>query len=369
MSKVRIQHCLTAILAVMAAMFLFVGATSAAGVDRLFEKRISDKTWGEQLADAVGFGGFSKSYALVIGISDYTGSFDDLPTANDARRMADYLFDEAGFDYVHLLTEDKVTKDRVAELMSDKFPELIDNNDRFFFYWSGHGDTRSVAHGDGKAGYLALSDTPSRKWSRMIAMEDVQRWNRFLKAKQSLFLLDACFSGLAGVTQKSSTPRDWKIEQFSQPSHHIMSAGTESEKTIASDRWGGSLFTTAVLDGLRGAADAANGFEKDQIISLTELKTYVQERVLFERKAVGFQDQITPQVRDLRHNAGEFFFLSGQQVESPSSSPSTSDLEAGVKSKNANDSQIDALTEAISEYKRNLQRIRDQLMEAEESRQ
>lgn len=66
--------------------------------------------------------------------------------------MAEYLFNEAGFDYVHLLTEENVTKDRVAELMSDEFPDLLDGNDRFFFYWSGHGDTRSFAASEGKAG-------------------------------------------------------------------------------------------------------------------------------------------------------------------------------------------------------------------------
>ena len=297
---------------------------AAPGIDRPFLKTVSEKTWGDHLADAVGFGGFSKSYALVIGISDYAGGYDDLPTGNDAKRMADYLIEEAGFDYVHLLTEDKVTKGRVAELMSDEFPDLLDENDRFFFYWSGHGDTRAIATGDGKAGFLALSDTPVRKWSRMIAMEDVQRWNRFLPAQQSLFLLDACFSGLAGFVQQSSTPRDWKIEQLSQPSHHVMSAGTENEKTIAGDRWGGSLFTTAVLDGLRGAADAASGFDKDDIISLTELKAYVQDRVLFERRAIGYESQITPQVRDLRHNAGEFFFLSSHAVKIARVDPSPS---------------------------------------------
>ncbi len=309
----------------MASGWLSLIANAAPGIDEPFLRLTTDKTWGQRLADAVGFDGFSKSYALVIGISDYEGGYDDLPTGNDARRMADFLFNEAGFDHVHLLTEDKVTKARVAELMSDEFPELLDGNDRFFFYWSGHGDTRSVASGEGKAGYLPLSDTPSQRWSRMIAMRDVREWNRFLPAKKSLFLLDACFSGLAGFVQQSPTPRDWKIEQLSQDSHHVMSAGTENEKTIASDRWGGSLFTTAVLDGLRGAADAASGFEKDDIISLTELKAYVQERVLFERRTIGYQNQITPQVRDLRHNTGEFFFLSSRAVDVARVDPSATE--------------------------------------------
>ncbi|MEZ5936169.1 MAG: SUMF1/EgtB/PvdO family nonheme iron enzyme [Alphaproteobacteria bacterium] len=246
----------------------------------------------------------------MIGVSTYTGGYGDLPTGDDARRMADFLLEQAGFDYVHLLTEEKVTRDRVAELMSETFPALLGENDRFLFYWSGHGDTRNVADGDGKAGYLALRDTAPNQWSRMIAMRDVGEWDRFLKAKQSLFLLDSCFGGIAGTVTKNRPPQQAKIDQLAQSGHHVMSAGTETETTIAADRWGGSLFTAAVLDGLRGDADAAReGFPRDNIISLTELKAYVQDRVLHELQELDWLDPITPQVRDLRKNAGEFFFL------------------------------------------------------------
>lgn len=293
---------------VVLAMFIYAQPSCAEGVDRLFENVGSDKTWGETLADAVGYGGFSKSYALVIGISDYKGGYSNLPTARDAERMAEYLVDGAGFDHVRLLTEDKVARDRVAELM-EGFSNLVDDNDRFLFYWSGHGDTRDEASGEGKTGYLPLFDTAPGNWWRMIAMEDVERWNRFLRAQQTLFLLDACFSGLAGSSSKAPARRDWRLEDLAQRGHHVMSAGTEGEETIAGDRWGGSLFTKAVLDGLRGAADAASDFERDGIVSLTELKSYVQQRVSYERREANWSGTITPQVRDLGVNAGEFFFL------------------------------------------------------------
>ena len=290
-------------------MCMSLSLEAAPGVDQPFKRGEGDAR------PQASPGGFAKSYALVIGISKFTSGYDDLPTGNDAQRMADYLFEEAGFDYVHLLTEEKVTEDRVEELMSETFPALLEENDRFLFYWSGHGDTRDVAYGDGKAGYLALRDTASEQWSRMVAMRDVREWNRFLKAKQSLFLLDSCFGGIAGTVTKSRRPEQAKIDQLAQSGHHVMSAGTESETTIAGDRWGGSLFTTAVLDGLRGAADAAReGFPRDDIISLTELKAYVQDRVLHELQEADWLDPITPQVRDLRKNAGEFFFLSNPSV-------------------------------------------------------
>ena len=335
---------------ILAVILMVVMAGPAkAGLDEVYQKR-AGQSWGELAQSVLGLRGFGRSYALVIGISDYDG-YVDLPTGNDAERMADYLIREAGFDYVHLLTEEKVTKDRISELMSDEFPALLQGDDRFLFYWSGHGDTRSVAEGDGKAGYLPLADTPLRKWSRMIAMADVSRWQKFLSARQSLFLLDACFSGLAGFVPQSKTPRDWRIEQLSQPSYHVMSAGTENEKTIASDAWGGSLFTAAVLDGLRGAADARSGFAKDGIVSLTELKAYVQERVLFERQSAGWPDQITPQVRDLRLNAGEFFFLSNQEADEARVDPKTSSSSTEIASQSG---QFAALTATPEEHESSL---------------
>ncbi|MEZ5933594.1 MAG: caspase family protein [Alphaproteobacteria bacterium] len=69
------------------------------------------------------------------------GCYQPLPTADDALRMQDFLLDEAGFDYVHVLTNEKATAERIRELMDDIFPDLITENDRFF-HWSGHGDTR-----------------------------------------------------------------------------------------------------------------------------------------------------------------------------------------------------------------------------------
>lgn len=123
------------------------------GIDQTFKRDADDPPRPTRPGE------FDKSYALVIGVSTYTSGYSDLPISNDAKRMVEYLRHEAGFDYVHLLTEEKVTKDRVDELMSETFPSLLGKDDRFLFYWSGHGDTRDVAYGDGKAGYLALRDT------------------------------------------------------------------------------------------------------------------------------------------------------------------------------------------------------------------
>ena len=69
-----------------------------------------------------------------------------------------------------------------------------------------------------------------------------------------------------------------------------------------------ALFTTAVLDGLRGAADATTAFDADNVVSLNELVAYIKIRVAQEKERANWRAAITPQLRDLRTNEGEFFF-------------------------------------------------------------
>jgi len=295
-----------------------------AGIDQVFEGRSGAQATRDRAARAFGLDWLSesRSYALVVGISDYTGGYRRLPTENDPVRFKDFLLEEAGFDHVHVLTEERATKARIEQLMEEVFPALVDGNDRFLLYWSGHGDQRTLPNGSLR-GYLPLADTVPGAWSRMISMLAIQRWDDLLPARQALYLLDACFSGLAG-TVSMSTPRDLAIEQLARPSRHLLTAGTGEEQAIASDRWGGSLFTTAVLDGLRGAADATTAFEADNVVSLNELVAYIKIRVAQEKERANWRAAITPQLRDLRTNEGEFFFAwppAGDGSQRPEETP------------------------------------------------
>jgi hypothetical protein len=297
------------VLIALAATF-WVVSPALAGLDETYLKPADKKSWGELLLEFVGHPGFGKSYALVVGISKFD-DFSSLPTANDPLRMRDFLLNEAGFDYVHVLTDEKATKARIEELMVDVLPGMIRDNDQFLFYWSGHGTQRPYALG-GQIGYLPLASSAKVSYASMISMGDIQRWDEVLAARQALFLLDACFSGLAGVASKSD-PRELQIDQLDKPAHHLVSAGTAEEETIAGDRWGGSIFTDAVLRAVRGEADAKTSYPRDGVVSLSELIGYVKTRVAIEAPAVGWTRPITPQPYILRPSPGEFFFLTKER--------------------------------------------------------
>lgn len=79
--------------------FSIIGVARAEGFDRVYEKPAGRQSWGELLAAYSGHPGYARSYALVVGISEFA-DFRDLPTAQDAIRVKDFLIDEAGFDRV-----------------------------------------------------------------------------------------------------------------------------------------------------------------------------------------------------------------------------------------------------------------------------
>ena len=236
------------------------------GIDIIYTKPASEKEWGEIVADQFGLDYYKKSYAFVVGISRFRDgkAFETLNNAKDSIRMAKFLADEAGYDYVHLLSEEKAGQQRIKSIMLDTFRTQIDENDTFLFYWSGHGTTVD------EKGFFPLFSSNSQRLSSMIAMDDILDWDKLLKAKQAFYLLDSCFSGLATTTMSDKVPLE--IEDLAGPSRHIFMAGTKRQETIALKAKQTSIFTMSLLEGLQGNADGSYpDFPPDGVISAREL--------------------------------------------------------------------------------------------------
>ena len=274
-------------------------------------------SFGQTLKNMFNLSDYNKSYAVVVGVSQYNGGFDKLNSArNDAKRMKDFLIGEAGFDYVHMLTESQVTHESLRRVM-DRLSTIMKSNDRFLFYWSGHGVTRKVSARD--IGYLPLINSKEENYGSMLRMSALKQWDDSLDVKQALYIVDACFSGLAGTYDSKASKRNLRLKQVAQPSRQILTAGQPDEVTLASTRYRGSLFTTAVIDALGGSGDLSGGFSRDGIISASELKLAVQDRINAE--IVANPDlrrfKLTPTLKDLVPSRGDFFFLSDtEEVES-----------------------------------------------------
>jgi uncharacterized caspase-like protein len=291
-------------------ILLLMHGSATAGIDETYN-RVGPTIWSTDFyARLVGRNAFQKSIAVLVGV----GNYDKFPSlsapAADALRVRDFLRDDAGFDQIITLTDEKATYARIAELMETTIPNALGQNDRFLFYFSGHGVTRPLAMT--KRGYLVLKNSGRGEWQNMIDMERMKQWTENVaQARHSLFLLDACFSGLAAYETKAGDVTEKTLSRLMQPGHYIVTAGTEGEETYIYK--GESLFTQAFLSAARGEGFAPDG----GIISLNEMMTRINRALDAKQAEIGDRIRMTPRQYQARitNNAGEFFFLTRQRPQ------------------------------------------------------
>jgi hypothetical protein len=254
---------------------------------------------------------FNKSYALVIGI----GKYRHLPRlespARDVQKMKAYL-DAQGFDEVVTLLDDQVTPGAF------RHPQLylkakMQANDRFLFYYSGHGITEGT--GLATRGYLPLADEQKdSRHTKSIPMVDLVSWLKGLNVQHLLVVLDSCFAGLAidGIEVKGVAQADPKVDMGAfhrmakGPARYLIMAGTAGQESFGGPRWDGSLFTNALLTGLRRDAD----LYKDHIVTARELYVWLKPAV--EREAALADRKLNPMFLDLGpggSSPGDFVFV------------------------------------------------------------
>lgn len=250
-----------------------------------------------------------KSYALVIGVGDYDAFKKLNAPPQDALRMRNFLVNEAGFDYVRMLTDGNATKEQITHLMDTEFPQRVGSNDRFLFYFSGHGMTREL--GASQRGYLLLKKSRPEDWDQMIDMPRVKEWAENLTgARHVLFVLDACFSGLVAVQVKSAVVRPTTIKRLSRPSSYILTAGVDKEESFSVG--GASLFTEAFLSVARGQLEPP----VDGIVSLQDMIPRIDRYIDAKTEELRERIKMTPQLyKDrIENNEGEFYFVLPQRI-------------------------------------------------------
>jgi hypothetical protein len=116
----------------------------------------------------------------------------------------------------------------------------------------------------------------------MIDMPRMREWTENLgSARHALFLIDACFSGLAAIERKGEFDvRDRTIQRLMQPASHIVTAGVEGEESFIVNHE--SLFTKAFLAAARGSISPPI----DGVISLSEIIVQINRFLDIEKELV-----------------------------------------------------------------------------------
>jgi formylglycine-generating enzyme required for sulfatase activity len=243
---------------------------------------------------------YEGSYALVIGNSDYSDGWPDLPgVAKDVKAVAKALRSR-GF-----LVEDHLNLDRPG--MEQAFERFIARygtgekarQNRLLFYYAGHGETLKPTY-SAPMGYLVPRDAPlksDRAGFRLKALklERVNGWAKDLDALHALFLFDSCFSGALFALAKAAPATI--TYSTSKPVRQFITSGSANE-TVPDDGQFAALFVSA----LQGRGDL-NG---DTYITGTELGSYLRDAVINYSNSA--QHPQYGKIRDRYLDEGDFVF-------------------------------------------------------------
>jgi tetratricopeptide (TPR) repeat protein len=227
----------------------------------------------------------SKTWAVVVGISDYQD--EDIPDLRfahkDAEAFALWLESPAGgdldADHLHVLLNDQATAGRVAEAL-DALLERVQENDKVFVYFSGHGDVERKTLS--QPGFLLCWDAPSRvymgggTYSLAYLQEVVATLSVQNKAKVTV-IADACRAGkLAGSQVGGPQLTSANLQRQQANELKILSCQAE-EYSLEGTQWGSGrgVFSYHLMDGLYGLADRNN----DGVVTLGELDRYLEDHV------------------------------------------------------------------------------------------
>ncbi len=236
---------------------------------------------GDRARSAVGFaasgwGIYRNSWAVVIGINQYTRAPQLNYAVNDARSVVSAV-QKLGFpaDKILLLLDEEATKQRIEQILYGTLRRTTPE-DRVLVFFAGHGVTSSLPRGGEEGFILPVDGDPDDLPLTAIAMADVRQIARRIPAKHILFAVDACYSGFAITREVPPVQVDLAYLQVAtrHPAVQIITAGRKDELVMEEE--GHGIFTRRMLSGLTGPAD----IDRNGIITGQELGTWLGERVV-----------------------------------------------------------------------------------------
>ncbi|WP_236974772.1 caspase family protein [Membranihabitans maritimus] len=226
-------------------------------------------TQEEQIPSQPPSSGNVEIYAVIVGVSRYE-KFKTLKYSDDDayRIYAFFKSPEGGAipdKNIRILIDESANKENIQNAL-DEITEKADENDVIICYFAGHG----------LDGYYLPVDSDG--YRHKISYYSIKQQLETSKAKQKLFMADACYSGslLASRTLDISALDHFynKLGQGEGSTAFLLSSKKEEFSKESSGLRQG-IFSHYLIKGLQGEAD----FDRDQIVSIQELYDYIKVEV------------------------------------------------------------------------------------------
>ena len=204
---------------------------------------------------------YDKSCALIIGINNYQHASPLGYAVSDAQAIADLLAGSLGFEAgnIKVLLNGEATKTAILQAFFSFSGAGSDLNDRVVVFFAGHGHT--ILSHRGEVGFLVPHDGRADDPSTLIRWDELSRGADLITAKHMLFIMDACYGGLAITRTASPGSMRFLDDMMRRFSRQVLTAG-KADETVAD--LGGplpnhSVFTGHLLEALGGRAKDASG--------------------------------------------------------------------------------------------------------------
>lgn len=237
------------------------------------------------------------TYALIIGISSYQDSaIRDLKYAHkDAEAFAEYLNSPAGGnvpkDNISFLSDDQATISNIY-VAKRNLEQQAKKGDLIYFYFSGHGAVESGLY---NLGFFLAHDTPHKNYlTNAVRIEDINMMANTLsvtKDVQVILITDACHSGRLTTGDNRSNMLIGEQLIKSQKNEIRMASCEPDQLSQEGDAWGGGrgVFSYYLINGMKGLADTN---DKDGVVSLGELRMYLEKKVPKDVMQLKASDQV-----------------------------------------------------------------------------
>lgn len=292
---------------------------------------------------------YRESWAVIVGINDYQNWPKLRYAVNDANGIEEALVQKFGFkrENIRKMLNGEATRQRIMEVLGDEFTDgkKIQRDDRVFFFFAGHGATRTFEDGRQLGFIVPVDADASNYYSTAISMTSLREASDLIPAKHIYFVMDSCYSGLALTRGAGMFSKDHSyLDEISRrASRQILTAGG-ADQQVADDGPGGhSVFTWALLEGLQGKAD----LDGNGVITASELGAYVSPIV------ASFAKQ-TPTVGNLVGSEGGEFMFELQPTMLTSNTPQL-------------DSHAMELTDQLSSLQKQIAAKQDELLKLQQS--
>jgi len=246
-------------------------------------------------------------YAIIGGVSDYTGESIDLRfAAHDADSMyqavevgGKNLFGAERIKLKLLSTSGNPkavapTKQNFREAF-EEFAREAQPNDVLLVYLSGHGITLT---GGNNYYYLTqdaatndkdtLSKDSTLLESSTISSEELIRWEKGVKAKKGLLILDTCAAGAIGsefkILDKKEISSDAKraiADMSNRIGFYVLMGSAADAVSYEAGQYGQGVLTYALLQGMRGPA------LKNDFVDVSSLFNYAADTVPVLARNIG----------------------------------------------------------------------------------